>query len=56
MATQETELAKPKQELSIRLVPLENTVVNTRTQEEHTILLRVYEFCGWRWLMGDLPT
>jgi hypothetical protein len=41
---------------SIQLIPLENTVVHTKTREEHTILLRVFEAGGLRWPAGELPT
>jgi len=43
---------KPK----ITLKQLKKTAVNTLTQEEYTILMRVYECGKWRWSSGGLPT
>ena len=40
----------------IKLTPLEETAVNTPTQESYNTLMQVYECGGWKWVNGDLPT
>jgi len=43
---------KPK----LNLTPMEETVVNTPTQEDYNQLVMVYECGGWEWYGGGLPT
>ncbi|MDO8516987.1 MAG: hypothetical protein Q7S33_02575 [Nanoarchaeota archaeon] len=40
----------------IQLTPLEETAVNTSTQEDYDTLMRVYECGGWKWGNGSKPT
>jgi len=39
----------------IKLEPIENTVVNTRTQDDYWTLMRVYECGGFRWMDNGTP-
>ena len=41
---------------TIKLTPLEKTVVNTPTQHDFDTLMRVYECGGWKWDGDMLPT
>lgn len=41
---------------TIKLIPLENIVVYTSTQESYNQLMRIYECGGWEWYEGKLPT
>lgn len=40
----------------MKLKELENTVVNTKTQEEFDELMGIYEKAGWVWMDGREPT
>lgn len=50
--TNETQTQKP----TIKLMPLEKTVVNTPTRQDYTTLMRIYECGGWKWNGGGTPT
>jgi len=40
----------------VKLKPLENVVVNLKTQEQFNELMRVYELAGLKWISGNCPT
>jgi len=45
-----------KKNLTLKLTPLENAVIHTKTEKSYLELMKVYEVGGWSFMLGGLPT